>query len=63
MNTYFIEWTSEGCSIKGALVIANDYDEAEQLVRNAACPPVSEIITCSNQTERGVQIWMLGELE
>lgn len=63
MHTYFIEWTSEGCSIKGALVIANNADEADQLVRNTANPPVLKIITCSDQTERGAQVWMLGELE
>ena len=63
MDTYFIEWTSEGCNIKGALVIANNANEAEQMVREHALPEVKEIVTNYNQTERGTTIWMLGELE
>ncbi len=63
MNTYFIEWTSEGCGIKGALVIANSQEEAEQMVRIEACPHVQEIVTSRNQTEQGACIWHLGELE
>lgn len=62
MNTYFIEWTSEGCSSNGALVIANTAQEAEQMVIEHAYPPVIEIITTHNQTEKGACIWMLGEL-
>lgn len=63
MDTYFIEWTSEGCNIKGALVIAENADAAEQIIHTQACPPVLKIITNSNQSERGTQVWMLGELE